>query len=225
MHTKEICTFVTISNEIWRPKLEGFHEAVASAWTSVPAGACPFITLEKKYNAVTKSLQSWSSKTVGQLSMQLALAREILHQFEIAQDSRQLSEEEIWFKNKLKKHSLALASLKRTMARLRSRISWLKDGDANTQLFHLHARHRKRKNFIAKLISGDQICTSQQEKAAIIDEFYANLLGSCAAREHSINLDELGIPVHELSDLDLPFTEEEVWSTIKQMPSDKAPGP
>lgn len=94
-----------------------------------------------------------------------------------------------------------------------------------TQLFHFHARHRKRKNFIAKLISGDQICTSQQEKAAIIDEFYANLLGSCAAREHSINLDELGIPVHELPDLDLPFTEEEVWSTIKQMPSDKAPGP
>lgn len=43
--------------ESW-PKLEGFHEAVASAWTSVPAGACPFITLEKKYNAVTKSLQS-----------------------------------------------------------------------------------------------------------------------------------------------------------------------
>jgi hypothetical protein len=29
--------------------------------------------------------------------------------------------------------------------------------------------------------------------------------------------------VHNLSDLDLPFTEEEVWSTIKQMPSDKAP--
>jgi hypothetical protein len=25
--------------------------------------------------------------------------------------------------------------------------------------------------------------------------------------------------------LDLPFTEEEVWNTIKQMPSDKAPGP
>jgi mannosylglycoprotein endo-beta-mannosidase len=36
---------------------------------------------------------------------------------------------------------------------------------------------------------------------------------------------ELGINVHDLSELDLPFTEEEVWSTIKQMPSDKAPGP
>jgi len=106
--------------ESFWPKLEGFHEAVASAWTSVPIGSCPFTTIDKKLKAVTKSLQSCSSKTVGQLAMQLALAREILHQFEIAQDSHQLSEEEIWLKNNLKKHSLALASLKCTMARLRT---------------------------------------------------------------------------------------------------------
>jgi hypothetical protein len=48
------------------------------------------------------------------------------------------------------KHSLALASLKRTAARLRSIISWLEDGDANTKLFHLHARHQKQKIFICK---------------------------------------------------------------------------
>jgi len=37
-------------------------------------------------------------------------------------------------------------------------------------------------------------------------------------------LAELGINAHDLSDLELPFTEE-VWRTIKQLPSDKAPGP
>ena len=57
-----------------------------------------------------------------------------------------------------------------------SRISWLKDGDANTRLFHMHARHRKRKNFIGKLIAGERVCTSHEDKAAIIDDFYDNLL-------------------------------------------------
>jgi hypothetical protein len=72
----------------------------------------------------------------------LKLAQEILHQLEIANDSRDLSGRETWFRNNLKKHSLALASLKRTIARLRSRIGWLREGDANTKLFHLHSCHR-----------------------------------------------------------------------------------
>ena len=86
---------------------------------------------------------------------QLALAKEILHKLEMAQDGRILSPAEFWLKNKLKKQSLLLSSFKRTMARLRARISWLRDGDANTKLFHLHARHRKRKNFVARLVDGN----------------------------------------------------------------------
>jgi len=106
-----------------------------------------------------------------------------------------------------------------------SRIDWIRGGDANTKLFQLHARHRKRKNFIGKLISGDQIFTKHDDKARLVDDFYDNLLGTALDREHSINLDELGIVPHNLADLELPFTEEEVWNTIKQLPPDKAPGP
>lgn len=211
--------------ESFWPKLEGFQDAVALTWNSVPTGPCPFSTLDNKLKAVTRSLQSWSDKTIGHVNSQLALAREVLHQLEIANDSRTLSVGEIWFKNNLKKHSLALASLKRTIARLRSRIGWLREGDANTQLFHIHARHRKRKNFISKLISQGQICTKHEDKAQLMDEFYENLLGTSMDREETINLEELGSHTHDLSSLEVPFTEQEVWSTIKQLPSDKAPGP
>jgi hypothetical protein len=51
------------------------------------------------------------------------------------------------------------------------------------------------------------------------------LLGSRLNREHSIDLQALGIPTHDLTVLDLPFSEEEVWDTIKKLPLDKAPGP
>lgn len=51
------------------------------------------------------------------------------------------------------------------------------------------------------------------------------MLGNCTTREYSINLAELGVNAHDLSDLELPFTEEEVRRTIKQLPSDEAPGP
>jgi predicted NBD/HSP70 family sugar kinase len=44
---------------------------------------------------------------VGNVNFQLALAREILHQLEIANDFRVLAVGEMWLKNSLKKHSLA----------------------------------------------------------------------------------------------------------------------
>ena len=64
------------------------------------------------------------------------------------------------------------------MARVRSRIGWLKDGDANTALFHSQAQYRKRKNFISKLVSEDQVLTSHNDKAAAVFEFYDKLLGT-----------------------------------------------
>jgi len=108
-----------------------------------------------------------------------------------------------------------------------SQINWLNEGDTNTALFHLHARHRKRKNFISKLLSDDgHILTSQVEKEKNVFDFYSNLLGGESLdREVTINLDELAIPNFDLSELDAPFSEDEVWRTINSLPSDKAPRP
>jgi hypothetical protein len=127
------------------PKMQGFQEAVALGWNSVLAGPCPFAAIDAKIKATARGLQSWRDKSVGHVNSQLTLAREVLHQLEITNDGRVLSSKELWLKKSLKKHSLALASLERTIARLHSRISWLREWGANTKLFHLHSRHRKRK--------------------------------------------------------------------------------
>ena len=124
--------------EAFWTKLDGFQAAVESAWASEPASSCPFDTLACKFRATVRSLQSWSQKTIGHVNTQLGLAREILHQLEIAQDHRVLSPLETWLRNKAKLHSLALSSLQRTIAQSRSRITWLSEGDANTALFHSH---------------------------------------------------------------------------------------
>jgi hypothetical protein len=203
--------------------MQDFKEAMALGWNSVPAGTCPFVTLDAKIKATMRGLQSWNDKRVGHVNTQLALAREVQRQLEITNDGRVLSSKEVWLKNSLQKHSLALTSLKWTIARLRSRISWLREGDGNSKLFHLHSHHRKRKNFIAKLISEDQICTSHENKAQVIDAYCEEVLCSNLYGEQTINLNELGVPSFELLGLDTPFTKE-VWATIKALPSDKAPG-
>jgi hypothetical protein len=91
-----------------------------------------------------------------------------------------------------------------------SRINWLRSGDANTKLFHSHARYRKKKNFITKLQSNDQVLRGHEEKAHAVWDFYASLLGTREDRLCTLDLEALDISHHDLSSLDAPISEEEV---------------
>jgi vacuolar-type H+-ATPase subunit B/Vma2 len=110
----------------------------------------------------------------------------------------------------LKVSLLGLASLERTIARQRSRMRWLQEGDANTRLFHAVANGRRTKNFIAAVTVGDEIVTEQDRKLAVFSEAYQGLLGTLQNRNHSLNFDFLQLPATDLSGLEMIFTEEEV---------------
>jgi mannosylglycoprotein endo-beta-mannosidase len=69
------------------------------------------------------------------------------------------------------------------------------------------------------------VLTSHEEKEENIFDFYNSLLGEAPDRDETINLEALAIPQHDLSELEAPFSEEEVWQTICLLPPDKAPGP
>jgi lambda repressor-like predicted transcriptional regulator len=157
-----------------------------------------------------KALKSWSAKHVGSIRFQLFAARELVAQLDTAQDSRSLFDEEHELRRELKRESLGLASLARTIARQRSRIRFLGEGDANTRFFHLQAYHRNRKNVITTLQHEGQSITAEEAKADLIYEYYNDILGKPFTRMHGINLQQLGIPQLELERLGDCFTEAEI---------------
>lgn len=79
---------------------------------------------------------------------------------------------------KLKQHCLVLVSMERTIARLRSLILYLKEGDANTSFFHVQARYHSNKNYIHSLLDGDRLVTCQVQMEQVLDTYYHNMLGS-----------------------------------------------
>jgi hypothetical protein len=131
---------------------------------------------------------------------------------------------ELWLRRMLKQTVLGLASLERTMARQRSRIRWLREGDANTALFHAVANGRRVKNYIAAVRSGEDLVTDQERKVETFIEAFFQLLGRMQPREHTMNLEELDIPTADLQDLDDMFSEEEIWGVVKDLHPDRAPG-
>jgi hypothetical protein len=64
-----------------------------------------------------------------------------------------------------------------------------------------------------------------KKKKKVIGDHFKNHIGSAAPRSTTINWQSLGYTPHDLSDLEAPFSHEEVQNTINVMPSDKAPGP
>ena len=111
-----------------------------------------------------------------------------------------------------------------TIARWRSHITWLSEADANSALFHSFARYRKRKNFISKLMTDDGLILTKHEEKENIFNFFISLHGESPDREVTVNLEELNVPGFDLSELDIPFCEDEVWKRISSLPSNKAPG-
>jgi hypothetical protein len=69
-----------------------------------------------------------------------------------------------------------MLSREECMAKQRSRIDWLNDGDRNTALFHAKARERARSNAIKSLIRDDgSIAEKQEEIEEVAISFYKDL--------------------------------------------------
>jgi hypothetical protein len=111
-----------------------------------------------------KALKKWNKERIQLLRRESKEAQELILKLDQEQDIRPLTTAEIQDRKAAKNRILGLAAVRKIQIRQRSRLIWIKTSDANTELFHLRANARLRKNFIPVLHHGDTICTTQQAK-------------------------------------------------------------
>jgi hypothetical protein len=170
-------------------------------------------------------MKSWGAQRIGSVRFQLAVARVVIYELDVAQESRLLSPEEIELRRDLKAATLGLASLSRTIARRKSRCRFLKDGDANTKFFNLKACHRKRKSYIPTITHGGRTFTTEEAKSRAVFDYYDGLLGTRFHRLHRIDVERLDLPRLDLQVLAMEFSEEEIARVVQETPADRAPSP
>ncbi|WVZ69147.1 LOW QUALITY PROTEIN: hypothetical protein U9M48_017983 [Paspalum notatum var. saurae] len=205
---------------VWT-KFLGFLDVVRDAWACPVVGFDRCRTLDAKLRSTAAALKGWSNRHIGSVRLQLAMARELIFQFDSAEEVRDLLPHEIAFRGQLKLRCLGLASMARTIARQRSRLLFLETGDANMKFFHLQACHKSRKSFIPELrVDGSQVLDPDRMAEALYNH-YNIVLGQSFLRGHRLDFGLGSL----LRGLDHCFTEEEIWGIIREMPSEKAPGP
>jgi hypothetical protein len=81
------------------------------------------------------------------------------------------------------------------------------------------------RNHIWSLWHGDQTFLSEEDKSVAIFNFFNEILATSPLHSRRIKFEALGLPSFDLSTLGARFMEDEVWSVIKELALDKAPGP
>jgi hypothetical protein len=71
----------------------------------------------------------------------------------------------------------------------------------------------------------DQILLSEDDKVAVIFDFFNKVLASPPVHSRKIKFEALGLASLELLAMGARFIEEEVWMVIKGLPPYKAPIP
>ena len=126
----------------------------------------------------------------------------------------------------IKNHLLRLLDYQRQYWKKRCTIRWVQFGDENTKFFQAVATKRYRKNNIANLQTPDGLVVEDHNgKEALLFHAYSDRLGTSSPTHMHFDLPSLIRPHANLDHLTLPFTREEIDGVIKEMPSDRAPGP
>jgi mannosylglycoprotein endo-beta-mannosidase len=181
--------------------------------------------LHTKLSRTAKALRKWNERQVKWAKMVSSIADEMIFSLDVAQEDRVLTEQEMQLCTLLKSKLLGFAAIDRIKWRQRSRIMWIREGDANTKLFHLRANGRQRKNQIPLLIGPSGMVSKHDEKEEILLQHFKKLMGTSLPSDVDLNWDDLNLPSAALSHLDLPFSLHELKVAIGDMHAEKAPGP
>lgn len=131
--------------------MPGFRQVVRDAWNAPILHINPTHHLNGRLARTTLAPRKWSKNLFSEAKLLFHMAQSVIFQLDVVQESRNLSDEELTLRSKLKTRVMGLAILERLCKRQCSRITNLSLGDANTWFFHLKVNSRRRKNFITKL--------------------------------------------------------------------------
>jgi hypothetical protein len=65
-------------------------------------------------------------------------------------------------------------------------------------------------------------CTTHEAKAEVLHSYYSKQFGQAEQRDCTLAWQNMQLPRHDLTSLDADINVEEVHTTIKQMPAEKA---
>ena len=153
-------------------KAEGFKELIEGWWQGIVVRERPSYRLAAKMRGLKHNLKIWNEEVFGRLEKNKAEALQQVERWDVVEEERALSEEELGHKKTAKENYSKWVSMEEVHWRQLSREIWLREGDRNTGFFHRMANaHRRVNNLIKIKINGVRLTEDQEVRDGIVNAY------------------------------------------------------
>lgn len=116
--------------------------------------------------------------------MQMDVASRIISRLYAAMESRSLTNDEFGLRMDLKHRYEGLAVILKIQHRQRSRLTWIRVGDANMRLFHIRVNGWRPKKFVQVFRTDDGFAVAREDKERVISNHFKSHLRHCFPPRH-----------------------------------------
>jgi hypothetical protein len=198
-------------------KEEDINEVVEEGW-----GRERSVDITNKTVRCAEKLKGWGRRKHMRFKQEVLECSEEMERLRGSHDTTSSGR----FKEIQERHARLLVQ-EETYWRQRAKMHWLKEGDMNTNFFHMSATTKQRAKKIEKLVNEDNIeVTGQSDLCAVAMNYFDHLFKSnSTVHEPVLSLIGPKITQDDNEKLLAPISKEELKEALFQMHPDKAPGP
>ncbi|GAU37371.1 hypothetical protein TSUD_277450 [Trifolium subterraneum] len=203
----------------------GCDDFVKVNWQSFQVFGWSGYVLKEKLKMIKEKLRTWDLNHTSNIDSKIQGAKYRLETLDVTEESRSLVDEEEAEMHLLTADILGFSKLQASMQWQKSRVAWLKEGDANSKKNHGIMSSRKRSNSIAFLNVDGVSVEGVVEVRQIVYQHFRNHFQK---KLHNTDIDGLvfkSISALKGADLIKPFLMEEIKAAIWDCDSFKCPGP
>jgi len=205
--------------------LPGYKEFVTEKWQSFRIDGWGGYVLKEKLKLIKGCLKLWHWSHTQNLECKIQSAKDCISMLDVKAEVHDLEEEEVGELHLLSAEVLSLSKLHASIQWQKSRLNWLREGDANSKKFHGIMSARRRENALLFInVDGVQVKGVEGVRAAVFNHF-RNHFKSLNLRRPSVdNLMFNTLSAEERASLIGQFSEEKVKQAVWNCDSFKSPG-